>query len=153
MSNYSSYIPKDLAKELLRFGMPLHKYGLDSYDGKPYFDTEDEDRSPPTIYPYTQTPVAPTAPAASETLRAVSLSSPLPDAGSSPIVTVSPVWFLAVSSCMLMPPLPEAFGTETVIVRTSLALNGLVNNVVFPELSFITRLTLPGLKYAVRFSE
>ena len=54
---------------------------------------------------------------------------------------------------MLMPPLPEAFGTETVIVRTSLALNGLVNNVVFPELSFITRLTLPGLKYAVRFSE
>ena len=116
-------------------------------------DTEDEDRSPPTIYPYTQTPVAPTAPAASETLRAVSLSSPLPDAGSSPIVTVSPVWFLAVSSCMLMPPLPEAFGTETVIVRTSLALNGLVNNVVFPELSFITRLTLPGLKYAVRFSE
>ena len=43
MSNYSSYIPKDLAKELLEYGMPLHKYGLGSYDGKPYFDTEDED--------------------------------------------------------------------------------------------------------------
>ena len=43
MSNYSKYIPKDLANELLRFGMPLCKYNLDSYDGKPYFDTEDED--------------------------------------------------------------------------------------------------------------
>ena len=43
MSNYSSYIPKDLAKELLQYGMPLCKYGLGSYDGKPYFDTEDED--------------------------------------------------------------------------------------------------------------
>ena len=43
MSNYSSYIPKDLAKELLQYGMPLCKYDLGSYDGKPYFDTEDED--------------------------------------------------------------------------------------------------------------
>ena len=43
MTNYSGYIPRDLAKELLSFGMPLHKYDLDSYDGKPYFDTEDED--------------------------------------------------------------------------------------------------------------
>ena len=43
MSNYSKYIPKDLAKELLELGMPLCKYGLGSYDGKPYFDTEDED--------------------------------------------------------------------------------------------------------------
>ena len=44
MSNYSKYIPEDLAKELLELGMPLHRYGLGSYDGKPYFDTEDEDR-------------------------------------------------------------------------------------------------------------
>ena len=43
MSNYSSYIPKDLAKELLQYGMPLCKYDLGSYDGKPYFDTEDEE--------------------------------------------------------------------------------------------------------------
>ena len=43
MSNYSSYIPKDLAKELLQYGMPLYKYDLGSYDGKPYFDAEDED--------------------------------------------------------------------------------------------------------------
>ena len=43
MSNYSKYIPEDLAKELLQYGMPLCKYGLGSYDGQPYFDTEDED--------------------------------------------------------------------------------------------------------------
>ena len=43
MSNYSKYIPEDLAKELLRFGMPLHRYGIGSYDGHPYFDTEDEE--------------------------------------------------------------------------------------------------------------
>ena len=43
MSNYSKYIPEDLAKELLELGMPLYKYDLGSYDGKPYFDTEDED--------------------------------------------------------------------------------------------------------------
>ena len=43
MTNYSGYISRDLAKELLSFGMPLCKYGLGSYDGKPYFDTEDED--------------------------------------------------------------------------------------------------------------
>ena len=43
MSNYSKYIPKDLAKELLQYGMPLYKYDLGSYDGKPYFDTEDEE--------------------------------------------------------------------------------------------------------------
>ena len=43
MSNYSKYIPEDLAKELLQYGMPLYKYALGSYDGKPYFDTEDED--------------------------------------------------------------------------------------------------------------
>ena len=42
MSNYSKYIPEDLAKELLSFGMPLFKYkGL--YDGKPYIYTEDKD--------------------------------------------------------------------------------------------------------------
>ena len=41
MTNYSGYIPRDLAKELLSFGMPLYKYDLGSYDGKPYFDTED----------------------------------------------------------------------------------------------------------------
>ena len=33
MSNYSGYIPKDLAKELLSFGMPLYKYAVGSYDG------------------------------------------------------------------------------------------------------------------------
>ena len=98
------------------------------------------------MYPYTQTPVAPAEPAASETLRAVDLSPPLPDAWSPPIVTVSPVWFLAVSSWMLMPPLPETFGTDTVMVRISLALRGLVNRVVFADVSFRTRLTLPGLK-------
>ena len=43
MSNYSKYIPEDLAKELLQYGMPLCRYDLGSYDGKPYFDTEDED--------------------------------------------------------------------------------------------------------------
>ena len=43
MSNYSKYIPEDLAKELLGLGMPLCKYDLGSYDGKPYFDTDDED--------------------------------------------------------------------------------------------------------------
>ena len=43
MSNYSKYIPEDLAKELLQYGMPLYKYDLGSYDGKPYFDTEDEE--------------------------------------------------------------------------------------------------------------
>ena len=41
MTNFSGYIPRDLAKELLSFGMPLYKYGFGSYDGKPYFDTED----------------------------------------------------------------------------------------------------------------
>lgn len=43
MSNYSKYIPEALAKELLELGMPLCRYDLGSYDGKPYFDTEDED--------------------------------------------------------------------------------------------------------------
>ena len=43
MTKYSGYIPRDLAKELLSFGMPLYKYDMGSYDGKPYFDTEDED--------------------------------------------------------------------------------------------------------------
>ena len=41
MTNFSGYIPRDLAKELLSFGMPLHRYGIGSYDGQPYFDTED----------------------------------------------------------------------------------------------------------------
>lgn len=45
MSNYTKYIPKDLAKELLRFGMPLFKYDIGLYDGKPYFYTEDENSS------------------------------------------------------------------------------------------------------------
>ena len=45
MSNFSKYIPKDLAKELLRFGMPLFKYDIGLYDGKPYFYTEDENSS------------------------------------------------------------------------------------------------------------
>ena len=43
MSNFSKYIPRDLAKELLELGMPLYKYDLGSYDGKPYFDTDDEE--------------------------------------------------------------------------------------------------------------
>ena len=43
MTNFSKYIPRDLAKELLSFGMPLYKYDLGSYDGKPYFDTEHKD--------------------------------------------------------------------------------------------------------------
>ena len=43
MTNFSGYIPIDLAKELLKFGMHLHRYGIGSYDGQPYFDTEDED--------------------------------------------------------------------------------------------------------------
>lgn len=43
MTNYSKYIPRDLAKELFSFGMSLHKYDMDlyDYDGKPYFYTED----------------------------------------------------------------------------------------------------------------
>ena len=43
MTNFSGYIPRDLAKELLSFGMPLYKYDIDlyDYDGKPYFYTED----------------------------------------------------------------------------------------------------------------
>ena len=45
MSNYSKYIPKDLAKELLSFGMPLFKYDIGLYDGKPYIYTEDENSS------------------------------------------------------------------------------------------------------------
>lgn len=32
MSNFSGYIPRDLAKELLSFGMPLYKYDIDLYD-------------------------------------------------------------------------------------------------------------------------
>ena len=43
MSNFSKYIPEDLAKELLRFGMPLFKYDIGLYDGKPYIYTEDKD--------------------------------------------------------------------------------------------------------------
>ena len=45
MSNFSKYIPKDLAKELLRFGMPLFQYYAGSYDGKPYIYIEDENSS------------------------------------------------------------------------------------------------------------
>ena len=48
MTNFSGYIPRDLARELLSFGMPLYKYDIDlydinlyDYDGKPYFYTED----------------------------------------------------------------------------------------------------------------
>lgn len=43
MTKYSGYIPRDLARELLSFGMPLHKYDVDlyDYDGRPYFYTED----------------------------------------------------------------------------------------------------------------
>ena len=43
MSNFSKSIPKDLARELWEFGMPLCRYGIGSYDGHPYFDTEDEE--------------------------------------------------------------------------------------------------------------
>ena len=43
MTNFLGYIPRDLAKELLSFGMPSYKYDMDlyDYDGKPYFYTED----------------------------------------------------------------------------------------------------------------
>ena len=37
MSNFSKYIPEDLAKELLELGMPLCRYNVGSYDSKPYF--------------------------------------------------------------------------------------------------------------------
>ena len=37
VDNYSAYIPVDLAKRLLKFGMSLHKYHKYD-DGKPYFD-------------------------------------------------------------------------------------------------------------------
>ena len=43
MSNYSRHITKDLARELLSFGMPLHKYEIGSYDESPFFDTLDRD--------------------------------------------------------------------------------------------------------------
>ena len=39
MSNYSRHITKDLARELLSFGMPLRKYEIGSYDGSLCFDT------------------------------------------------------------------------------------------------------------------
>ena len=42
MSNYSGYIPEDLAKELLSLGMSLYKYAVGSYDGKPSFYMKDE---------------------------------------------------------------------------------------------------------------
>lgn len=44
MTNFTGYIPRDLAKELLGFGMPLYKYDMDlyDYDGKPYFYTEEK---------------------------------------------------------------------------------------------------------------
>ena len=45
MSNFLEYIPEDLAKELLSFGMPLYKYAVGSYDGKPSFYIEDEGNS------------------------------------------------------------------------------------------------------------
>ena len=45
MTNYSRHITEDLAKELLSFGMPLHKYEIGSYDGNPYFDTLDRDHT------------------------------------------------------------------------------------------------------------
>ena len=41
MSNYSRHITKDLARELLSFGMPLRKYEIGSYDGSLCFDTLD----------------------------------------------------------------------------------------------------------------
>lgn len=43
MSNYSRHITKDLARELLSFGMPLRKYEIGSYDGSLCFDTLDSD--------------------------------------------------------------------------------------------------------------
>ena len=39
MSNFSKSIPKDLARELWEFGMPLHRHdiGIGSHDGKPCY--------------------------------------------------------------------------------------------------------------------
>lgn len=40
VNNYSKIVSVDMAKELLKFGMPLHKYTVYN-DGKPYFDIPD----------------------------------------------------------------------------------------------------------------
>ena len=42
-SIYSTYIPEDLARQMLDVGFPLYKYGVGGYDGKPSFFTVDED--------------------------------------------------------------------------------------------------------------
>lgn len=42
-SIYSTYIPEDLARQMLNVGFPLYKYGIGGYDGKPSFFTVDED--------------------------------------------------------------------------------------------------------------
>ena len=48
MSNFSKSIPKDLARELWEFGMPLHRHdiGIGSHDGKPcyFYDWSSCDR-------------------------------------------------------------------------------------------------------------
>lgn len=41
-SIYSTYIPEDLARQMLDVGFPLYKYGVGGYDGKPSFFTVDE---------------------------------------------------------------------------------------------------------------
>lgn len=38
MTNYSHYIPEELARKLLDWGYPIFKYGIGGYDGRPYFD-------------------------------------------------------------------------------------------------------------------
>lgn len=41
-NNYSSYIPEELARKLLDFGMLLFKYPVGNYDGCPSFDIPKE---------------------------------------------------------------------------------------------------------------
>ena len=38
MTNYSHYIPEELARKLLDWGYPIFKYSVGGYDGRPYFD-------------------------------------------------------------------------------------------------------------------
>ena len=38
MTNYSNYIPEELARKLLDWGYPIFKYSVGGYDDKPCFD-------------------------------------------------------------------------------------------------------------------
>ena len=118
----------------------------------------DDVRSPPTIYPYTQTSSAPIFSFACETFIAQSMSDPLPGfpLPGPPMMNSSPLQLREVSTWICIPPLSpvaDAGGTVRLTDRISLAFRTLVNNILSVPPSRIIRLTLPGLKYAILFSE